>query len=455
MFIEIKDTKMRFETDYFADYFNNGKMVDVSNPLFFEAYNVEFGSCASISNKNSFTLMDAGTKVSITDPKIQNTLNFVVNKINNYKHFDFVLTHFHKDHYSLISDILNSSRSYLRYLFIYNPFHKKIIFELSLINLLMCVIDKRENVRDEAKYLILRFFADNYFKKLVNQKKIQKVYFVKEKCKFYLNERVFYTLDNISDDLNLFKNHQFKGDDIFNDFYSFLNKYFAIPLVEKIKELRDEYEYINIYYKDDKIKTDSDLIETISEDTFEEKDKMDFFFNDKIDEIIDLFDSSKDNSFLNEKIINSEFYKKYIKELRKIRRFINEHELNLTFVDVYDHILVGGDCSYKNLKYGLIKRYGYNNIDFILINAPHHGTKGYFPFELGNITSNYVVGSNGRGFKRYGKFSLNEYSRISNTFLLTNSRFENEPITNFNIKNLHNIKIYTYDNEPVTDAIMF
>lgn len=424
----------------------------------FKTYDVQFGSCNilrafwgypyywhyagypffdCLSGKFSCLLIDAGT--IIKDEAVQKSYaDKVANDVFYYAHIDALISHFHYDHFSLISKILKRVEEKQRFfgldlrsdsskiannLYIYSPFGVRDEFYLTILDFAKRIANG-ERILDKEYFILFQFILTKELRDLVRHKNI-KVHLLTGGSEFKVNGQIFKVLDkSLEREKKLYNfidtNSNFR--ELIHKFINYLTSSNRLRLLGNIARAfrHSELDFIpsteNIY---------PDIYErfiNIVNEGFEY-----YSSQPSIDLEIELFK-------LDLRIIVDDFLKD--NDLNKFKKILKKenfdpHRFNLAFYSTDYSFIYFGDNNSKDTEEGFFKLLQNSKKDSIFFDvsvANHHATRSYaelmYKFD-GKISFDKVYCSNGRGNNRYQKICNDIYSRFCNSLFVTNLRLEN------------------------------
>ena len=424
----------------------------------FKTYDVQFGSCnilrafwglpyywrnggypfyACLSGECSCLLIDAGT--IIKDEAVQKSYaDKVANDVFYYSHIDVLISHFHYDHFSLISKILKRVEEKQRFfdldlrrdsskipnnLYIYSPFGVKDEFYLTILDFAKRIANG-ERILDKEYFILFQFILTKDLRDLVMHKNI-KVHLLTGGSEFKVNNQIFRVLDKSLErekKMNNFVETNSNFRELIEKFINYLTSSDRLRLLGKIaKTLRhSELDFIS-------------NTENINQNTYKKfinivNEGLEYSSGEpSIDIEIELF--KQDLKIIVEDFLKDNDLDKYKKILKKEN--FDPHRFNLAFYSTDYSFIYFGDNNSKDTEEGffkLLQNSQKDSIDFNVSVANHHATRSYaermYKFD-GKISFNKVYCSNGRGNRRYQKICNDIYSDFCNSLFVTNLRLEN------------------------------
>lgn len=420
----------------------------------FKTYDVQFGSCNilrafwgcpyywryaeypffnCLSGKFSCLLIDAGT--IIKDEAVQKSYaDKVANDVFYYSHIDVLISHFHYDHFSLISKILKRVEEKQRFfdldlrldsskipnnLYIYSPFGVKDEFYLTILDFAKRIANG-ERILDKEFFILFQFILTKDLRDLVVHKNI-KVHLLTGGSEFQVNNQIFRVLDKSLErekKLNNFVETNSNFREVIEKFINYLTSSDRLRLLGKIARAfrHSELDFIssteNIYER---------FINIVNEG-FEYSSSQ-----PSIDVEIELF--KQDLRIIVEDFLNDNDLDKFKKIFKKEN--FDPHRFNLAFYSTNYSFIYFGDNNPKDTEEGvfkLLQNSKKDSIDFDVSVANHHATRRYaermYKFD-GKISFYKVYCSNGRGNHRYQKICCEIYNHFCNSLFATNLRLEN------------------------------
>ena len=423
----------------------------------FKTYDVQFGSCNilracwdypyywlyteypffdCLSGECSCLLIDAGT--IIKDEAIQKSYaDKVANDVFYYSHIDVLISHFHYDHFSLISKILkrveekqcffdldlrrDSSKIYNN-LYIYSPFGVRDEFYLTLFDFANRIANG-ERISDKEYFILFQFILTKDLRDLVIRRDIN-VHLLTSGSEFEVNGQIFRVLDKSlkrEKKLNNFVETNSNFRELIEKFTNYLISSDRLRLLGKIARAfrHSELDFIssteNIHQN-----TYKKFINIVNEG-FEYSSSQ-----PSIDEEIELF--KQDLRTIVDDFLNDNDLDKFKKILKKEN--FDPHRFNLAFYSTDCSLIYFGDNNSKDTEEGFFKLLQNGkkaSIDFKVSVSNHHATRSYaermYKFD-GKITFHRVYCSNGWGNNRYQKICYDIYSDFCKSLFVTNLRLE-------------------------------
>ena len=424
----------------------------------FKTYDVQFGSCNilrgfwghpyywhytkfplldCLRGECSCLFIDAGT--IIKDEAVQKSYaDKVANDVFYYSHIDVLISHFHYDHFSLISKILKrveekqcffdlnlrrDSSKITNNLYIYSPFGVKDEFYLTILDFAKRIANG-ERILDKEYFILFQFILTKDLRDLVMHKNI-KVYLLTGGSEFKVNNQIFRVLDKSLErekKLNNFVETNSNFRELIEKFKNYLTSSDRLRLLGKIARAfrHSELDFIS-------------NTENIHQNTYK---KFIYIVNEgleypssehSIDEEIELF--KQDLRIIVKDFLNNNDLDKFKKILKKEN--FDPHRFNLAFYSTDHSFIYFGDNNPKDTEEGfakLLQNSKKDSIDFNVSVANHHATRRYakrmYKFD-GKIFFYKVYCSNGRGNDRYQKICCEIYSHFCNSLFATNLRLEN------------------------------
>lgn len=424
----------------------------------FKTYDVQFGSCNilrtfwshpfywryaeypffnCLSGKFSCLLIDAGT--IIKDEAVQKSYaDKVANDVFYYSHIDVLISHFHYDHFSLISKILKRVEEKQRFfgldlrldsskiannLYIYSPFGVRDEFYLTVLYFAKRIANG-ERILNEEYFVLLQFILTKDLRELAIHRNI-KVHLLTGGSEFKVNGQIFRVLDKSlgrEKKLNDFLEENSPFSELIDKFKNYLtsNSLRLLSNIAKAFKSFDSYS-INHNGNDNTQEIYYRFLRIINE-------SIDYSSNDStIFDEIELF--KKELKIIADGFINDNDLSKFKKILKKEN--FDPHRFNLAFYSTDYSFIYFGDNNPKDTEEGFVKllqNSKKDSIDFDVSVANHHATRRYaermYKFD-GKISFNKVYCSNGRGNHRYQKICCEIYSHFCNSLFATNLRLEN------------------------------
>lgn len=424
----------------------------------FKTYDVQFGSCNilracwyypyywryekypfydCLSGECSCLLIDAGT--IIKDEAVQKSYaDKVANDVFYYSHIDVLISHFHYDHFSLISKILKRVEEKQRFfgldlrrdsskiannLYIYSPFGVKDEFYLTILDFAKRIANG-ERILDKEYFILFQFILTKDLRDLVVHKNI-KVHLLTGGSEFEVNNQIFRVLDKSLErekKLNNFVETNSNFRELIEKFKNYLTSSDRLRLLGKIARAfrHSELDFIS-------------NTENIHQNTYKKfinivNEGLEYPSSEhSIDEEIELF--KQDLRIIVKDFLNNNDLDKFKKILKKEN--FDPHRFNLAFYSTDHSFIYFGDNNPKDTEEGFVKllqNSKKDSIDFDVSVANHHATRRYakrmYKFD-GKIFFYKVYCSNWRGNDRYQKICCEIYSHFCNSLFATNLRLEN------------------------------
>lgn len=424
----------------------------------FKTYDVQFGSCnilrafwnrpyywryteypflaSCLSGKFSCLLIDAGT--IIKDEAVQKSYaDKVANDVFYYSHIDVLISHFHYDHFSLISKILKRVEEKQRFfgldlrfdsskiannLYIYSPFGVRDEFYLTVLYFAKRIANG-ERILNEEYFVLLQFILTKDLRELAIHRNI-KVHLLTGGSEFKVNGQIFRVLDKSlgrEKKLNDFLEENSPFSELIDKFKNYLtsNSLRLLSNIAKAFKSFDSYS-INHNGNDNTQEIYYRFLRIINE-------SIDYSSNDStIFDEIELF--KKELKIIADGFINDNDLSKFKKIFKKEN--FDPHRFNLAFYSTDYSFIYFGDNNSKDTEEGFFKLLQNSEKDSIVFDvsvANHHATRRYakrmYKFD-GKIFFDKVYCSNGRGNHRYQKICCEIYSHFCNSLFATNLRLE-------------------------------
>ena len=390
----------------------------------------------------SCLLIDAGT--IIKDEAVQKSYaDKVANDVFYYSHIDVLISHFHYDHFSLISKILKRVEEKQRFfdlalrrdsskipnnLYIYSPFEVKDEFYLTILDFAKRIANG-ERILDKEYFILFQFILTKDLRDLVMHKNI-KVHLLTGGSEFEVNNQIFRVLDKSLErekKLNSFVETNSNFRELIEKFINYLTSPNRLQLLDKIAKAfrRSELDFIS-------------NTENINQNTYKKfinivNEGLEYSSGEpSIDVEIELF--KQDLRIIVENFLKDNDLDKFKKILKKEN--FDPHRFNLAFYSTDYSFIYFGDNNPKDTEEGFVKllqNSKNDSIDFDVSVANHHATRRYaermYKFD-GKISFYKVYCSNGWGNHRYQKICCEIYSHFCNSLFATNLRLEN-PQSNY------------------------
>ena len=428
----------------------------------FKTYDVQFGSCNilrgfwgdpyywrytkfplldCLRGKCSCLLIDAGT--IIKDEVVQKSYaDKVANDVFYFSHIDVLISHFHYDHFSLISKILKRVEEKHRFfdldlirdiskipnnLYIYSPFGVRNEFYLTLLDFAKRIANG-ERILDKEYFILFQFILTKDLRDLVIRRDIN-VHLLTSGSEFEVNGQIFQVLDKSLErekKLNNFVMTNSNFRELIEKFINYLTSSDRLRLLGKIARAfrHSELDFIpsteNIY------QNFYERFINIVNEGFEYSSSQ-----PSIDAEIELF--KQDLRIIVEDFLKDNDLDKFKKILKKEN--FDPHRFNLAFYSTDYSFIYFGDNNPKDTEEGvfkLLQNSKKDSIDFDVSVANHHATRRYaermYKFDR-KISFDKVYCSNGLGNYRYQKICCEIYSHFCNSLFVTNLRLE-KPYSN-------------------------
>lgn len=424
----------------------------------FKTYDVQFGSCnilrgfwshpyywryteypflTYLDDKCSCLLIDAGS--IIKDEAVQKSYaDKVANDVFYYSHIDVLISHFHYDHFSLISKILKRVEEKQRFfdldlrrdsskiannLYIYSPFGVRNEFYLTILDFAKRVANG-ERILNKEYFILFQFILTKDLRDLVIRRNIN-VHLLTGGSEFEVNGQIFRVLDKSLErdkKLNSFVETNSNFRELIEKFKNYLTSSDRLRLLGKIARAfrHSELDFIS-------------NTENIHQNTYKKfinivNEGLEYPSSEhSIDEEIELF--KQDLRIIVKDFLNNNDLDKFKKILKKEN--FDPHRFNLAFYSTDHSFIYFGDNNPKDTEEGFVKllqNSKKDSIDFDVSVANHHATRRYakrmYKFD-GKIFFYKVYCSNGRGNDRYQKICCEIYSHFCNSLFATNLRLEN------------------------------
>lgn len=423
----------------------------------FKTYDVQFGSCnilrgfwghpyywcytkfpllTYLDDECSCLLIDAGT--IIKDEAVQKSYaDKVANDVFYYSHIDVLISHFHYDHFSLISKILKRVEEKQRFfgldlrldsskiannLYIYSPFGVRDEFYLTVLYFAKRIANG-ERISNEEYFVLLQFILTKDLRELAIHRNI-KVHLLTGGSEFKVNGQIFRVLDKSlgrEKKLNDFLEENSPFRELIDKFKNYLtsNSLRLLSNIAKAFKSFDSYS-INHNGNDNTQEIYDRFLRIINE-------SIDYSSNDSaIFDEIELF--KKELKIIADGFINDNDLSKFKKIFKKEN--FDPHRFNLAFYSTDYSFIYFGDNNSKDTEEGFFKLLQNSEKDSIVFDvsvANHHATRRYakrmYKFD-GKIFFDKVYCSNGRGNHRYQKICCEIYSHFCNSLFATNLRLE-------------------------------
>lgn len=423
----------------------------------FKTYDVQFGSCnilracwdyhyywryteypflTYLDDKCSCLLIDAGT--IIKDEAVQKSYaDKVANDVFYYSHIDVLISHFHYDHFSLISKILKRVEEKQRFfgldlrldsskiannLYIYSPFGVRDEFYLTVLYFAKRIANG-ERILNEEYFVLLQFILTKDLRELAIHRNI-KVHLLTGGSEFKVNGQIFRVLDKSlgrEKKLNDFLEENSPFSELIDKFKNYLtsNSLRLLSNIAKAFKSFDSYS-INHNGNDNTQEIYYRFLRIINE-------SIDYSSNDStIFDEIELF--KKELKIIADGFINDNDLSKFKKIFKKEN--FDPHRFNLAFYSTDYSFIYFGDNNSKDTEEGFFKLLQNSEKDSVVFDvsvANHHATRRYakrmYKFD-GKIFFDKVYCSNGRGNHRYQKICCEIYSHFCNSLFATNLRLE-------------------------------
>lgn len=423
----------------------------------FKTYDVQFGSCNilrgfwghpyywrytkfplldCLRDECSCLLIDAGT--IIKDEAVQKSYaDKVANDVFYYSHIDVLISHFHYDHFSLISKILKRVEEKQRFfdldlrrgsskipnnLYIYSPFGVRNEFYLTLLDFAKRIANG-ERILNKEYFILFQFILTKDLRDLFVRRDIN-VHLLTGGSAFEVNGQIFRVLDKSLErekKLNNFVETNSNFRELIEQFKNYLTSPNRLQLLGKIaRALRhSELDFIS-------------NTENINQNPYKKfinivNEGLEYSSSQpSIDEEIELF--KQDLRTIVDDFLNDNELDKFKKIFKK--EDFDPHRFNLAFYSTDCSFIYFGDNNSKDTEEGffkLLQSSKKNPLVFDVSVANHHATRRYakrmYKFD-GKISFDKVYCSNGRGNHRYQKICCEIYSHFCNSLFATNLRLE-------------------------------
>ena len=402
-----------------------------------KTYNVDFGACNLLypwcNDYKECLIVDAG---SINHANKARVVNEVLNDALKYDKVNILISHFHKDHYSLFPYILNRLNKDTVDLYLYSPFGNRCEFKLQLFYLLyQASINK---ISKKEIYILRQFILTPSLRKMAISGKLN-VKFLKDNDIFKINEQEYKVLpkfhsDNVlkrlEESLNIFFEELKRSDDnslrTIKGIVSNYDDYFCsdASLCDSNNQERINGAFLKFLRSSSEnfIQFSDYNVENL-ESTLIIDDKESELLTSEINTFSKVFkkfihrEDNKFNDLIN--FCNESFNSK---SFTSYKTYFDKHRYNLAFYSVNHYLIYFGDNNIIDTKAG-IKEISNHYSWFFLGYANHHGTTFYSPKKYDKehyIHYAAMIFSNGVGNKRYGKADLKAYNNYYRRFILTN-----------------------------------
>lgn len=361
----------------------------------------------------------------------------MANDVFYYSHIDVLISHFHYDHFSLISKILKRVEEKQRFfgldlrldsskiannLYIYSPFGVRDEFYLTVLYFAKRIANG-ERILNEEYFVLLQFILTKDLRELAIHRNI-KVHLLTGGSEFKVNGQIFRVLDKSlgrEKKLNDFLEENSPFSELIDKFKNYLtsNSLRLLSNIAKAFKSFDSYS-INHNGNDNTQEIYYRFLRIINE-------SIDYSSNDStIFDEIELF--KKELKIIADGFINDNDLSKFKKILKKEN--FDPHRFNLAFYSTDYSFIYFGDNNPKDTEEGFVKllqNSKKDSIDFDVSVANHHATRRYaermYKFD-GKISFKKVYCSNGRGNHRYQKICCKIYNHFCNSLFATNLRLE-------------------------------
>lgn len=424
----------------------------------FKIYDVQFGSCnilrgfwdnpyywryakypflPCLRGLCSCLLIDAGT--IIKDEAVQKSYaDKVANDVFYYSHIDVLISHFHYDHFSLISKILKRVEEKQRFfdldlrldnlkiannLYIYSPFGVRDEFYLTVLYFAKRIANG-ERILNEEYFVLLQFILTKDLRELAIHRNI-KVHLLTGGSEFKVNGQIFRVLDKSlgrEKKLNNFVEENSLFRELIDKFKNYLTSPNRLRLLSNIAKAFKSFDSYSINHNgNDNTQEIYDRFLRIINESIDYSSNGSAIFDE-----IELF--KKELKIIADGFINDNDLSKFKKIFKKEN--FDPHRFNLAFYSTDYSFIYFGDNNSKDTEEGFFKLLQNSEKDSIVFDvsvANHHATRRYakrmYKFD-GKIFFDKVYCSNGRGNHRYQKICCEIYSHFCNSLFATNLRLE-------------------------------
>ena len=348
-----------------------------------------------------------------------------------------MISHFHYDHFSLISKILKRVEEKQRFfdldlrrdsskipnnLYIYSPFGVRNEFYLTILDFTKRVANG-ERILNKEYFILFQFILTKDLRDLLVRRDIN-LHLLTGGSEFEVNGQIFRVLDKSLErekKLNNFVETNSNFRELIEQFKNYLTSPNRLQLLGKIaRALRhSELDFIS-------------NTENINQNPYKKfinivNEGLEYSSSQpSIDEEIELF--KQDLRTIVDDFLNDNELDKFKKIFKK--EDFDPHRFNLAFYSTDCSFIYFGDNNSKDTEEGffkLLQSSKKNPLVFDVSVANHHATRRYakrmYKFD-GKISFDKVYCSNGRGNHRYQKICCEIYSHFCNSLFATNLRLE-------------------------------